>query len=190
MREADGDADRARHLYLWHAELSSGVMEVAHHFEVLLRNAIDRELGVGEPDEPVSETWLLDPLILDPHGIARVEEVITRLKRENKRVTRGRVVAGLSYGFWVNLFAARYESLWRTRLAIVFPGAGLRRNVHARLELFQRLRNRVAHHDNILFQPVESIHTGMVEVAGYIDPDAPAFFRVISRVPKLLATKP
>ena len=82
------------------------------------------------------------------------------------------------------------QLLWRTRLAIVFPGAGLRRNVHARLELFQRLRNRVAHHDNILFQPVESIHTGMVEVAGYIDPDAPAFFSVISRVPKLLATKP
>ena len=39
-----GDHDRAVALYNWNAEVSAAFLEVLHHVEVLLRNAIDQSV--------------------------------------------------------------------------------------------------------------------------------------------------
>lgn len=64
----------------------------------------------------------------------------------------GRVVAGLSLGFWTGLIAARYEqSLWKPCLKYAFPNNTLpRKAVYTLLSDIKSIRNRVARHDRIL----------------------------------------
>jgi hypothetical protein len=45
-------------LYEWHGELAVASFALIHHFEVLLRNAIDGILGSGQPQIPIRDTWL------------------------------------------------------------------------------------------------------------------------------------
>jgi hypothetical protein len=129
LESAGGEEALATQLYLWHAQVAGASLTTLHHFEVALRNAINRQLGSGEPDAPVEETWLLDPATLSAQGIAKVQGVLGRLEREGYPRERPRVVAALPFSFWKGLFARRYERLWRTRLRHAFPGAGLRREI-------------------------------------------------------------
>jgi hypothetical protein len=69
-------------LYLWHARISGASLTTLHHFEVALRNAIDRQLGTGQPQTRIEQSWLLDPETLSAYGIAKVRDVLARLERE------------------------------------------------------------------------------------------------------------
>jgi hypothetical protein len=172
---ADGDHERAVALYEWHAELTVASFGLIHHFEVLLRNTIDGVLGDGQPQTPIKDTWLLDFEILQPDGIKQVIIAIERLEK-GKLVTRGRVVAGVSFGFWAGLFGRRYEELWRHKLRAAFPRAALtRKDLSTRMLLLQRFRNRVAHHDSLLGQDVQARLEDMLTIAGWIDPAARAW---------------
>jgi hypothetical protein len=114
--EASGnDPARALALYEWHGQLASACFGAMHHFEVLVRNAIDAELGKGHADEPLKQTWLLDFDILRPDGVKQVIVAVERLER-GKAISRARIVAGLSFRFWSGLLGGRYEELWRHRL--------------------------------------------------------------------------
>jgi hypothetical protein len=146
-----------------------------HHFEVLLRNAIDGAIGAGQPQTPIKDTWLLDFEILQPDGIKQVITALERLEK-GKVVTRGRIVAGLSFGFWAGLFGRRYEELWRHRLRAVFPhGTLTRKDLSTKVRLIQHFRNRVAHHDSLLDQDVQARLDDMLTIAGWIDPAARAW---------------
>ena len=69
----------------------------------------------------------------------------------------GRVVAELSLGFWVALFARGYEeSLWRTALYRCFDPTPARRQLHKQLNRLRRFRNRVAHHEPILSRDLQT----------------------------------
>jgi hypothetical protein len=106
---------RAVELYDWHAETAAAGFEMLHHFEVVLRNAIDGVLGEGQPQDPIKDTWLMDFDTLQPDGVKQVILAVERLDR-GKGITRSRVVASVSFGFWAGLFSNRYEELWRHRL--------------------------------------------------------------------------
>lgn len=82
-----GDLTAALALYEWHAQLSAACFHTMHHVEVLLRNAIDGQLGKDHPDEPLTETWLMDFAVLRPDA---VKQVITAVERvgKGKRITR------------------------------------------------------------------------------------------------------
>lgn len=108
LEAAEGNHERAVALYEWHTRLTVASFGLIHHFEILLRNAIDGALGAGQPQTPIKDTWLLDFEILQPDGIKQVITALERLER-GKIVTRGRIVAGLSFGFWAGLFGRRYE---------------------------------------------------------------------------------
>jgi hypothetical protein len=169
---AGGDHERAMALYEWHVELTVASFGLIHRFEVLLRNAVDGVLGDGQPQTPIKDTWLLDFEILQPDGIKQVIVAIERLEK-GKLVTRGRVVAGVSFAFWAGLFGRRYEELWRHRLRAAFPHSALtRKSLSARMRLIQRFRNRVAHHDSLLDQDVKARLEDMFTIAGWIDPAA------------------
>lgn len=172
---ADGDHERTVTLYEWHAELTVASFGLIHHFEVLLRNAIDGVLGAGQPQTLIKDTWLLDFEILQPDGIKQVIIAIERLER-SKLVTRGRVVVGVSFRFWAGLFGRRYEELWRHRLRAAFPHAALtRKDLSSRMRLIQRFRNRVAHHDSLLDQDTQARLEDMLTIAGWIDPVSQAW---------------
>jgi hypothetical protein len=190
LNAAGGDYERALDLYDWHAELSAASFEVIHRFEVVVRNAIDGILGEGQPQEPVRETWLLDFDLLSPGGVKQVIFAIERLEK-GKSLTRGRVIAGLPFGFWAGLFGNRYEELWRGHLRYAFPhGSPLRKDLAASMGRIRRFRNRVAHHDCLLAQDVSGLTEEMLRVVGWIDPDAEAWVSTRARVFDLLERRP
>ncbi len=190
LTEADGDHGRAVALYNWHAKITTACFETVHHFEVLIRNAIDSTLGEGQPAEPIKDTWLMDFDILQPDGVKQVIVAVERLEH-GKGITRGRVVAGVSFGFWAGLFGKRYEELWRQHLREVFShGSVTRRDLTERMRLLQRFRNRVAHHDCLLSQDIRARTDDMLMIAGWIDPSAEEWLRNHSRVHTLLAVNP
>ena len=123
---ADGDHTRAVALYDWHAEIAAACFGMVHHFEVILRNAIDGILGDGQPQDPIRDMWLMDFGILQPDGVKQVIVAVERLE-QGKAITRGRVVAGVSFGFWAGLFSKSYEELWRHRLRYAFPHGSVMR---------------------------------------------------------------
>lgn len=105
-------------------------------------------------------------------------------------MTRGRVVAGLSFGFWSGLFGPRYEELWRHRLRHAFPHAKERKDLSAGMEALRRFRNRLAHHDSILSQPVGARHEDMLRIAAFIDPAAKTWLQATSQVDGVLGSRP
>lgn len=166
------------------------VFGLVHEFEVLIRNTIDRELGAGQPQAPLGVTWLMDFETLQPWAVKQVVGAVERLQRDMP-ITRGRVVAGLSFGFWASLFGRRYEELWRTRLHRAFPDAVEgREGIARRMRELQAVRNRIAHHDSLLDQDVERVVEEMLMVAGWVDPQAAEWLRRVARVEEALARRP
>lgn len=171
-RACRGDHASTMRFYEWHAALSMASFGLVHHFEVLVRNAIDGTLGAGQPEVPIKETWLVDFDTLRPDGIRQVITAIDRLEKR-REVTRSRVVAGLSFAFWADLFGRHYEDLWRRRLHTAFPhGALTRGTMSVHMRRIRQFRNRIAHHDSLLDQDVPALADDMLEIAGWIDPDA------------------
>lgn len=157
---------------------------------MLLRNTIDGTLGTEQPQEPLRDTWMLDFDVLQPNGVKQVIVAVERLER-GRPVTRSRIVAGLSFGFWAGLFGGRYEELWRHRLRYAFPhGRVQRKDLSRRLDAIRRLRNRVAHHDSLLGQRVGDVADSMLEIAGWIDPAAADWLRSNEQVTRVLRQRP
>jgi hypothetical protein len=130
--------------------------------------------------------------------VAQQEQVANAkdsLQKKAKPITPGRMVAELTFGFWVGLTGPKYSvDLWERHLYKAFPNAKLgRKQLNKRLESIRLLRNRVAHHEPILctgiavtfFQAASSITKAFTGVAvmqlaeaGKLDLTAP--FRVPS----------
>ena len=190
LERAEGERAVAVELYLWQARVAGASLTTLAHFEVLLRNAVDRQLGAGAPETPVEDTWLLDPATLSAQGMGRVREVLARLEREGYPRERSRIVAGLPFSFWKGLFARRYEELWRTRLRNAFPGAGLRREILEPLTNLHLWRNRIAHHDSLLDQNLWRRLSEMIDVANVIDPACGEWLATHTEMTALLKQRP
>jgi hypothetical protein len=189
--EASGDHKRAVALYVWNAQVSAAVFETLHHVEVLLRNTIDTQFAPVIAAAPPSITWLENPTILNVDSRKRVRETTERIRKEGNTPTRGRVVAGLSFGFWRALFDRKYDQLWVQRLHPAFPhGSGDRPEVAGLMSKLVPFRNRLAHHETIIRRPISSHYEEMLQLAGLIDPDARAWIESVSRVPEILGKRP
>ncbi len=95
LKAANEDLDAALDLYHWHARVGAACFLTMHHLEVLVRNAIDGELGKEHPDEPLTQTWLMDFDVLRPDAVKQVIVAVERLEK-GKAITRGRVIAAPS----------------------------------------------------------------------------------------------
>ncbi len=66
----------------------------------------------------------------------------------------GDIIAGLNINFWKSLYAADYEHfLWKQTLRQTFPNLEITRAIVANnLEVIYQTRNRLAHHEPVLFK--------------------------------------
>lgn len=191
LAEADSDHKAAVELYVWNARISAAVFERLHHVEVLLRNAVDAQFAPVDMAASPRDTWLEDPAVLNEAARKRVRETIGRITREQKTPTRGRVVAGLSFGFWRALSDKKNSRLWVSHLHRAFPaGTGDRAEVATLMSSLVPFRNRLAHHETIMRRPISSHYEEMLALAGLIDRDAATWIRSVSRVELLLAERP
>lgn len=184
-KAAEGDLDLANRLYEWNAQAASALFEMIHHFEVLLRNAIVRQLAAdGQSPATLPGTpWI--------QGAKQIQEIESRLRRRGKAVTAGRVYSGMSFGFWQTMFGTEYEELWRHSLKNVFGHSRADRPVIAAyLESLNQLRNRIAHHGSLIELDVGVEAQKIARLAGWIDPDAAEWIKGIDRVGEISRQRP
>ncbi|GAB2986937.1 hypothetical protein LWP59_09685 [Amycolatopsis acidiphila] len=189
-RRAASDHRDAVALYEWNAEVSASFWRTLGHVEVLVRNALHRELTAWSQQRYQTDRWYaaIDPLVSEQTR-RDTREAIRRGTRNGRAETPGRVVAELNLGFWRFLLARRYDgTLWRYCMYRAFPGKR-RADVERAVSELHVLRNRIGHHEPIHNRPLYALLALSLEVASWIDPEAREWIAAGDLTPSLLAQR-
>ncbi|WP_051038197.1 hypothetical protein [Thalassoporum mexicanum] len=97
----------------------------------------------------------------------------------------------LNFGFWVALFAGRYDvTLWRSALFRIFPKGTRRKQVHSQLSRIRDLRNRIAHHEPILDHNLPADYQTTIQLLKWLYPDAATWIAHYSRFNRVWTNRP
>ena len=190
-----GDREGAIKLYAWSTAVSAAFYGPLQGLEVALRNAIHRRLA-----ERYGEAWYDNPdAALDRGAVERIASARTELARDGHGDAPPRIVAVLSFGFWVSLLGpggrmgggrkANYEmTLWRPALRRAFAHRATltRKEAHRPLNGLRTLRNRIAHHEPVFARDLARDHQRIVEVLGWMTPGTRRWVEHHSHVPAVL----
>ena len=192
---AGGDRREAIRLHAWNTALSAAFYEPLQGLEVTLRNAMHRRLA-----ERYGPAWYDHPRAgLDRGAVDRITSARSKLARDGHGDDPPRIVAALSFGFWVSLLGpggrteaghkANHEmTLWRPALRGAFAHRATltRRRAHRPLDALRILRNRVAHHEPIFARDLIADHARILDVAGWISPAIRRWIEHHSRAPAVI----
>ena len=112
---------------------------------------------------------------------------------QNQSHTPGRIVAELSFGFWVSLFDKRYEHdqiLWPKLIKHIFPflpkGQRTRDFLSRELNRIKYLRNRVFHYKPIWhWIDLSKQHDSIVHLTKCISPFAAKYLSTLDQFKKI-----
>lgn len=176
--------------YRCNIELSSSYYACLSVFEVALRNALNRELTTkfGRDD------WY--KVVSQQPGLNGLQYYITEAQRHisnrGEIVTASKIVAELTFGFWVSLMNSQYEKILWHDLRRAFPYIPKvrrkRKNISAPLNKFRVFRNRVFHNEPICWSKtyIENMHNDILEVLYWINKDVPAWLSEFDTVDAVL----
>ncbi len=99
------------------------------------------------------------------------------------------MVAELSYGYWVAMFANAYDTtVWRSDLHRIFtPRVKQRHGLHTALDQLRTLRNRIAQHEPIFGRKVNEDHARIVNIIGFLHRPTLTWVQHHTTVPTALA---
>jgi hypothetical protein len=193
-RATQGDDTSALALYEWNTVISAAWWADISRFEVLVRNAMHDRLtdwSIRTYGEPL---WYRNPgRILTPRHMVHIAEARRRATTgaRAKPETPGRIVAELPFGFWRYLLSSHYDrTLWKPVFIGTFGVQQRRKPVYYRLTVLNELRNRIAHHEPIHTQRLETLHNELLTVLDWIKPTYRKWVEQQSTVPELLASRP
>lgn len=176
-----GDARRALNLYGWNQEIGAALTVTLSQVEVCLRNQVSRALA-----DAYGPAW---------HRVARFRHAHTAVQHEldkaEDRVKKAvpslpDIIAASDFNLWRELCKPAYAGVfWAKRIPIAFPHltlAGKERDVlaelHRRVDLLLKLRNRIAHHEPIIGSNWEKVgakladrHRDAAELLGWMNTD-------------------
>lgn len=177
--------------YLWNMALCEALYPTLQALEVALRNILHAEIS-----RIYGPTWYDNlAVVVLPQGRRSVAEVKAALTQEKKPHDPGRVVAGLTFGFWTSLCNVAYERhLWQRlwRSPTLFPRLPrkhrTRAHVSARMNRVRRLRNRVFHHEPVWhWKDLGRQHADVLEALEWISPVLREVITPLDRFPATLA---
>ena len=148
LLRADGDEAYAIALYLYNTRLAQAFLFPIAVTEVVFRNAVDETL-IGEFGENWYEDGEFRDQILTEKSLTALDRVIDRVGIDY----RGKVISGLTFDFWSNLFREDYDEFWEEHVSATFPVLSTDDEWKEIRELaiqINRFRNRVAHHEPII----------------------------------------
>jgi hypothetical protein len=176
----------ALEFYAWNTALSSAFHGPLQCLEVGLRNCIHARLS-----ETHGASWFKNTVVLRANDISLVAEAEQRVNQTGKELTPGRVVAELSFGFWVGLFANAYDgTIWRTDLYRLFSPRPKRHELHGDLDRLRTLRNRIAHHEPIFQRTLTDDYDRIRRVLRSFAPTLADWMEFHSRVLDVIASGP
>ena len=178
----DGDEAKAFAVYLWNITLCESLYPSINGLEIALRNNIHHSAS----NKFGTALWLNTRLKGQEHE--RLQRWLKRMDPHGKKTLNADdIVAGMSLGFWVDLFKKRYEQvLWPSLLREVLPLATkkqrARESMFQRLSKIQKLRNRVFHHEPVWhLADLGEQHGLILETIGWISPAMLAMTRLLDR---------
>ena len=178
---SNGDRDRAIHLYSLNTKISESLYTPLHMLEVALRNRVDQVMSASH-----GSAWY----DLEAHQANPVQaEMLLKARQDmadaKKGETSGRMVAALTFGYWTAMFGKEYENLWQTTLKDIArreDGKGLTRKAFSRpLAPIRTLRNRIAHHEPILYWTLPKHYEAILQLTAWLSPVAAEWCRDHSR---------
>lgn len=191
-KDGDNSPEAIIKRYALNLRMSEALYPAISLFEVGLRNHITNAIHKN-----IKNNWLIEelknPTILlqeDYKQLCEVAKKLPECKRNNDGVLilpekcNGKLIAGLTLGFWVHLFNSAYNpNLWLKPITIfddVFPNFDEALNkawniknplkrvnkMYAALRLILKLRNRIFHNEPIFNMPegIENIYTDINSV--------------------------
>jgi hypothetical protein len=173
MLSCDNDRSKAMDLYTLNTRVSASLYAPLQALEVTLRNRFHHQLS-----EAYGEDWY------DQHGVItqlfqrqKILSAQVDLAASQKQLTPGRIVASLTFGFWTSCLSFTYDdSLWRRGgLSKAFMAGGEkpnRKSVNRVLTPIRQLRNRIAHHEPILYFDLPKHHRNILMVTHWLMPIA------------------
>lgn len=172
--------------YAWNTALSSAFAGPLQCLEVGLRNAVDGRLASTR-----GASWFHNPSVLRSRDLVLAQEARDRVLQTGKALSPGRVVAELSFGFWVGMFANAYDAtIWRTDLYRIFSPRPQRRDLHDDLDRLRTLRNRIAHHEPIFQRSLIDDYKRIGSVLRALSPELCDWMEFHSRVLDVIADGP
>lgn len=196
LRASGGDVTDAFVLYEWNMRAAASVMELTSMVEVLVRNALDRELRDWAHRRHGGATWL-DVVQLDRQGLADLQKARDRATRQGRRPeVHGRVVAELPLGFWRYLVESRYlTAFWIPATHRAFPAGNLdlrsrQRDVAFRMQQLNFIRNRAAHHEPIHSRDLGRDLQSALDLAEWISPAAVSWVAATTSLPSIISSRP
>ncbi len=215
LNAAAGDYERAVELYLWSAEISGALHTQLSFVEIAVRNALDPVLADWNTAQGVSygRDWTAQdqaaPLLYDI-----IQEPLNRARRWARKETQNRptnhprkgvtpthddVLVQLTFGVWSSLVYVRGDNtkrvqLWEEATHRAFPhapdSAESQQQIGQQLSNIQALRNRVAHHDNLLDVALGNRLNWTLSLLSKINPDYPSLAMARSQLRRLIREDP
>jgi hypothetical protein len=181
------DEVRAAEDYAYNLHLAEAMMPVLNTLEIALRNGIHARLTVSYGHADWWMAWVDDPRFSWQNR--EIAGALAKLSRRHEPQTPDKVIAELTFGFWSSLFNTQFQgTLWK-ELRLIFARCPKpqrqRHNISAALNQIRDLRNRIFHHEPLLWlqPPLLGQHTTAITVISWIDPALSQWLTGLDRLP-------
>src|SRR5690606_35604409 len=125
---------------------------------------------------------------------ADIETASRRLMSRNAPVDTNRIVAGLSFGFWVGMLRASYHpEIWSAHLRNSFPHLPATENrgsLARKAKEIADLRNRISHHEPVFKSDLMSSFSDIMKMLKWMCPATHDWIRPHCRIPEIMRQKP
>ncbi len=152
--------------------------------EVALRNSIDNLLT-----QKVGELWHENQSFLTKDSQFKIQQAKDMLRKRRESTSREKIIAELSFGFWVNLFKRPYDKKLRIKdLKSIFPNLPSRQVrfvnreiIYKELNHIRNFRNRVFHYEKIINKGnYNSVMSEIDEILNYFDQELSIFSKRVN----------
>ncbi|RDL45234.1 hypothetical protein DN730_06385 [Marinomonas piezotolerans] len=157
-------------LYNWNAQLASALIYPFHIFEVSVRNAVSDAIGSTHTTNWHKAVSFERSLKKSKHGYCPKDD-LAKVARKHYQLSKA--IPEFKFVFWEKMLTARYQKqIWDNHIYRVFPNHSmlglskydLREHLRKRIESVREVRNRVAHHEQILKFDIPLLLANMEQV--------------------------
>ena len=121
--------------------------------EISLKNSINDLLT-----DKLGENWLENKDFLTNDSLRKIDEAKKILFKRAELISKSKIIAELSFGFWVNLFKKPYEKKLRTKdIQKIFTNLPPKKEkminrevIYKELNHIRNFRNRVFHYEKVI----------------------------------------
>jgi len=187
----------AEFMYVANQNVSESLYQLLSVVEVSLRNRVHTKLHgkFGTTDWWTASALNIQEFLEHRDRVQRATSKIYHSTGigSKQQVKAGQIVAEVSFNFWTDLFSEELSLILWKDLMDCFPHLPVdgrkRRKVSKPLNNLARLRNRVMHHEPILFNEdlMPDTHAKGVELLGWMSPDMAAWLAKRDRFPEVWA---